>query len=173
MHQLTLEWASANQSLSQTLSLEESTRIPGAIRIGRDSTLCDVVLRHPDPTVEKTVSGLHIEIFFNSEANRLYLRNLTRDRQPPKRPNPVVVDGKKIITEEVPLHTGSQIRLGKMVLTIKAIASQEQAASANQPQYLRVCANPQSPHYHPLDYNNFNCDVCGYVMLGATLIHSA
>jgi hypothetical protein len=171
MHQLTLEWAAANQNLSQTLSLEQSTRVPGAIRIGRDATLCDVVLRHPDPTVEKTVSGLHIEIFFNPNSNSLYLRNLTRDRQPPKQPNPVVVDGRKIVTEEVPLRTGSQIQLGRMALTIKAIDAQEKAAAAKDPQYMRVCANPRSPHYHSLDYNKFNCEVCGYVMLGATLIY--
>ncbi|PSB15459.1 hypothetical protein C7B61_14205 [filamentous cyanobacterium CCP1] len=170
MHQLTLEWAAANQNLSQTLSLQQSTRVPGSIRIGRDATLCDVVLRHPDPSVEKTVSGLHIEIFLNPDSNRLYLRNLTRDRQPPKQPNPAVVDGKKVVTEEVPLRIGSQIQLGRMALTVKAIDAQEQAVS-KEPQYMKVCANPRTPHYHPLEYNKFNCEVCGYVMLGATLLY--
>jgi hypothetical protein len=169
MHQLTLEWASANQNLSQTISLQQSTRVPGSIRIGRDATLCDVVLNHPDPNIEKTVSGLHIEIFFNPDAQGFYLRNLTRDRQPPKQPNPAVVDGKKIVTEEVPLHIGSHIQLGRMALTVKAIDAKTD--TSKEPEYMRVCANPRSPHYHPLDYNKFNCEVCGYVMLGATLIY--
>lgn len=173
MHQLTLEWAAANQNLSQTVSLEQATRVPGTIRIGRDATLCDVVLRHPDPSVEKTVSGLHIEIFFNQNSNSFYLRNLTRDRQPPKQPNPVVVDGKKVVIEEVPLRVGSEIRLGRMALTVKAIdVNQGQAPAVSQsPQYMKVCANPRTPHYHSLEYNKFNCEVCGYVMLGATLIY--
>lgn len=169
MQQLILEWAIANQNLSQTVSLDQSTKTPGVIRIGRDATLCDVVLHHPDPSIEKTVSGLHIEIFLNSTTNSFYLRNLTRDRQPPKQPNPVVVDGHKVITEEVPLRTGSQIRLGRMALTVKAIESPQ--ASPQPPQYMRVCANSKTPHYYPLTYNKFNCEACGYVMLGATLIY--
>lgn len=171
MHHLTLEWVIANQNLSQTVSLEQSTRVPGTIRIGRDIALCDVVLRHPDPAIEKTVSGLHIEIFLDRNTNNFYLRNLTRDRQPPKQPNPVVVDGKKVIMEEVPLRAGSQIRLGRMALTVKSVETGQQAPQT--PQYMRVCANSKTPHYYPLEYNKLNCEVCGYVMLGATLLYPA
>lgn len=172
MQQLTLEWAVAGQNLSQTISLQQPTRVPGTIRVGRDAALCDVVLRHPDPNVEKTVSGLHIEIFLEPQTSTFYLRNLTRDRQPPKQPNPVVVDGKKIITEEMPLRVGSQIRLGRMVVTVKAIeTAAKQPEVPQNPQYMRVCANAKTPHYYPLDYNKFNCEICGYVMLGATLIY--
>lgn len=172
MQQLTLEWAAANQNLSQTVSLDQSTKTTGVIRVGRDATLCDVVLKHPDPSIEKTVSGLHVEIFLNPATNSFYLRNLTRDRQPPKQPNPVVVDGQKVITEEVPLRAGSQIRLGRMALTVKAIDSPQAAPQLPQtPQYVKVCANSKTPHHYPLSYNNFNCEICGYVMLGATLIY--
>lgn len=173
MQQLILEWAIANQHLSQIVSLDQSTRTSGVIRIGRDATLCDVVLQHPDPSIEKTVSGLHIEIFLNPTTNSFYLRNLTRDRQPPKQPNPVVVDGQKVITEEVPLRAGSQIRLGRMTLTVKAIESPQASPQTppQTPQYMRVCANSKTPHYYPLTYNKLNCEACGYVMLGATLIY--
>lgn len=172
MQQLTLEWAIANQHLSQTLSFDQSTKIPGMIRIGRDAARCDVVLKHPDPNIEKTVSGLHIEIFFNPTTYSFYLRNLTRDRQPPKQPNPVVVDGQKIITEEVSLQVGSQIRLGRIALTVRAIESPQIPLQASaSPQYMKVCANSKTPHYYPLTHNKFNCEVCGYVMLGATLIY--
>ncbi|GAB4377763.1 MAG: hypothetical protein Kow00121_28140 [Elainellaceae cyanobacterium] len=175
MHQVTLEWAAANQNLSQAVSLNQSTKVPGTIRVGRDATLCDVVLRHPDPNIEKTVSGLHVEIFFEPTDDTFYLRNLTRDRHPPKQPNPAIVDGRKVVQEEVPLKVGSQIRLGRMALTVKAIdlpQAQVPASKKTQdPQYMRVCANSKTPHYHPLDYNKLNCEVCGYVMLGATLIY--
>jgi hypothetical protein len=85
----------------------------------------------------------------------------------------VVVDGKKVVIEEVPLRVGSEIRLGRMALTVKAIdVNQGQAPAVSQsPQYMKVCANPRTPHYHSLEYNKFNCEVCGYVMLGATLIY--
>jgi hypothetical protein len=174
MQQLTLEWTAAEQHLSQTVSLQQSTKTPGTIRVGRDATICDVVIKHPDPSIEKTVSGLHIEIFFNPENHKFYLRNLTRDRQPPKRPNPVIVDGQKVVTEEVPLHVGSQIRLGRMALQVKAIETQQvpvATPSAPAPLYQRVCGNPRTPHYHPLTYNKLNCEICGYVMLGATLVY--
>jgi len=172
MQQLTLEWAIANQNLSQTLLLDQSTKTPGVIRVGRDASRCDVILNHPDPSIEKTVSGLHIEIFFNPTTNTFYLRNLTRDRQPPKQPNPVVVDGQKVITEEVPLRVGSQIRLGRMTLTVRAIELPQVAAQVpGRPQYMKVCANSKTPHYYPLTYDKFNCEACGYVMLGATLLY--
>lgn len=172
MQQLTLEWAVANQNLSQTISLQQPTRTPGSIRVGRDAAQCDIVLRHPEPDVEKTVSGLHVEIFLDPGTNNFFLRNLTRDRRPPKQPNPVVVDGKKIVNEEVPLHVGSQIRLGRMSLTVKAIdGAPNQPVVPQNPQYMRVCANSNTPHYYPLEYDKFNCEVCGYVILGATLIY--
>ncbi|NJO42376.1 MAG: FHA domain-containing protein [Cyanobacteria bacterium CRU_2_1] len=174
MQQLTLEWAVTNQNLSQTISLQQRTRVPGAVRVGRDEALCDVVLRHPDPNIEKTVSGLHIEIFFEPNAGSFYLRNLTRDRQPPKQPNPAVVDGKRVVTEEVPLHVGSQIRLGRMALLVRSIeVAQSPAQVPQNPQYMRVCANTKAPHFYPLDYNKYNCEVCGHIMLGATLIYPA
>lgn len=171
MQQLTLEWAAANQNLSQTIALNQSTKVPGVIRVGRDAARCDVALKHPDPSIEKTVSGLHVEIFLNPSTHGFYLRNLTRDRQPPQQPNPVVVDGQKVITEEVPLHAGSQIRLGRMTLAVKSIeVPQVPVPEAKSPQYMKVCANSKTPHYYPLTYNKFNCEICGYVMLGATLI---
>lgn len=170
MQQLTLEWAAANQNLSQTVTLDQSTRTPGVIRVGRDAIRCDIALKHPDPSIENTVSGLHVEIFLNPSTHSFYLRNLTRDRQPPQQPNPVVVDGQKVITEEVPLRVGSQIRLGRMMVTVKAIEALQVPAPEANPQYMKVCANSKTPHYYPLTYNKFNCEICGYVMLGATLI---
>lgn len=173
MHQITFEWAAANQNLAQTVSVDQFTKTPGVIRIGRDASQCDVVLRHPDPNIEKTVSGLHVEIFWEPNSHTFYLRNLTRDRQLPKQPNPAIVDGKKVIQEEIPLQTGSEIRLGRMALTVRALDVGAHPASPPKTQYMRVCANSNNPHYYPLDYNKLNCETCGYVMLGVTLLDPA
>jgi len=176
MHHITLEWAVLSQSLSQTLSPQQGTKAPGAIRIGRDAARCDVVLKHPDPTIEKTVSGLHVEIFFDPQTNSFCLRNLTRDRQPPQQPNPAVVDGQSVIAQEVPLHAGSQIKLGKMTVTVKAAEvekPQSMAQRQTQPPDLRYalkCSNVREPHFWPLDYQKLTCEICGRAILGATLI---
>jgi len=114
MHRLTLEWVECDRTLSQSISSEKATKIPGLIRIGRDAAKCDVVLN--DTT--NTVSGLHVEIFFESRTNEFFLRNCTKDRA---QPNPALVDGRRIIQEEIPIRIGSRIQIGKMVLNVKDI----------------------------------------------------
>jgi len=109
MSQLTLEWQESNQTRIETISDSQASQHSGTVRIGRDPSRCDLVLTHP------TVSGLHIEIFFNPNSNQFLLRNL-RDVNPP------IVDGKRIVTEEVPLHLHSKISLGQMVLQVSAIS---------------------------------------------------
>jgi hypothetical protein len=176
MYQLTLEWFVVNQGVSQTLSSQDNTKVPGSIRIGRDNARCDVVLKHPDPSIEKTVSGLHAEIFFEPRMNCFCIRNLTRDRQPPVQPNPIVVDGQKLIMQEMPLHVGSQIKLGKMTLIARAIeisAAEAQPivnAQPIDPRYALKCGNVREPHFWPLDYQKLTCETCGRAILGATLI---
>jgi hypothetical protein len=170
MHQLTLEWTVENQNVTHTLFPNQRTKVPGMIRIGRDASRCDVVLTHPDPSVEKTVSGLHVEVFFKPDANAFYLRNCTADRQPPRQPNPAIVDGQKVITEEVPLWTGSQIRLGKMTLRVKAVGD-PQVAKAPEARYVLRCSNVKEPHFWGMDYQKLTCEICGRTILGATLIY--
>lgn len=106
MNQLTLEWIEANQVKTHVITDQQTTKHPGAFRIGRDPARCDLVLQHP------TVSKLHIEIFFGSPT--FYLRNL-RDTNPP------AVDQHRVTQTPIALHTGSQILLGELELKVTAI----------------------------------------------------
>jgi serine/threonine-protein kinase len=108
MHELTLEWMEAGQLKTQTLSNKQLSKNPGTIRIGRDRQACDIVLSEP------TVSGLHAEIFYNSEQQCFYVRPLRQS-------NPPVIDGQPLLTGEVVLSEGSNLRLGQLDLRVREI----------------------------------------------------
>ena len=103
MNELTLNWTEAGQSRTQTLN------DPKPYRVGRDPTRCDIVLSHP------TVSGLHIEIFFDPSNHNFYLKNL-------RETNPPIINNQKLITSEVILNSGNNIQLGQQQLEIIAVS---------------------------------------------------
>jgi hypothetical protein len=112
MHELILAWTEAGVLKSQKIQEQQPSKHPGTVRIGRDPTQCDIIITHP------TVSGLHIEIFFNQTAQSFYLRNL--------RPiNPPLVDQQSIIEGEISLREGSSICLGQVELKVIAITGTE------------------------------------------------
>lgn len=129
MNQLTLEWQEADRLKTQTMSDQQQTKYPGTIRIGRDPVRCDVVLSDP------TVSGLHVEIFFNYAQQQFYLRNL-RDSNPPW------VDGSRLEVAEVALRQGSSFYLGETLIKVAAI-SMEETVQSNVPP--TVLLSPHSP----------------------------
>ena len=108
MHKIALEWVEEGRNRSQAFSFSKPNE--PSIRIGRDESQCDVIIKDP----AKTVSGLHIEIFFDVAKKTFYLRNLTKNRD---RPNPALVNGQKIVAEDVALSRCTTIQLGKMTLT--------------------------------------------------------
>ncbi|NJL77965.1 MAG: FHA domain-containing protein [Richelia sp. SM2_1_7] len=105
MNSLTLQWYDAGQEKTQIIYEQQPSKNPSTVRIGRDPLRCDIVLSNP------TVSGLHAEIYFNSQQKRFYIRNL-REKNPP------LVDGKQLIRGDVPLNEGSIICLGQMQLKV-------------------------------------------------------
>jgi pSer/pThr/pTyr-binding forkhead associated (FHA) protein len=109
MNSLTLQWQETDQNRTQQIYEQQVTKKPGTCRIGRDPAQCDIVLTHP------TVSGLHIEIFFNSQQQRFYIRNL-------REPNPPQIDGKPLVKGEIALSQGSIIYLGQQQLQITVIS---------------------------------------------------
>lgn len=110
MNQLTLEWVEADRPQTQIITDQQPSKNPGTVRIGRDPMRCDLVLQHP------TVSGLHVEIFFDPQQHQFLIRNL-RDSNPP-------VVGQQRLTQGVaPLQPGINIYLGQVALTVKAIAT--------------------------------------------------
>ncbi|WP_413174181.1 FHA domain-containing protein [Anabaena azotica] len=109
MNSLTLQWQEAGQNKTQQIYEQQNSRNPGTCRIGRDPVRCDIVLSHP------TVSGLHIEIFFHSQQQRFYIRNL-------REPNPPLVDNKPLVKGEMSLSEGSIIYLGQQPVQVIAIS---------------------------------------------------
>lgn len=108
--QLTLKWQTeAGEAQTHTIENGQQSKNPGTVRIGRDPTKCDLVLSHP------TVSGLHVEIFFDRQLQQFKVRNL-RDSNLP------VVDGKILASEEAKLREGSRIHLGQVELEVVAVS---------------------------------------------------
>jgi pSer/pThr/pTyr-binding forkhead associated (FHA) protein len=106
MSALTLQWYDAGQEKTQTIYEKQQTKNPGTVRIGRDPLRCDIILSDP------TVSGLHVEIFFNLQ--QFLIRNL-RPSNPPN------VDGKQLTQGEQPLKQGSVIFLGQTQVKVIAV----------------------------------------------------
>ncbi|HBE16651.1 MAG TPA: peptide-binding protein, partial [Cyanobacteria bacterium UBA11367] len=109
MNELTLEWQEGRQKRMANIRDGQPSKNPGTVRIGRDPVKCDLVIS------DLTVSGLHVEILFDSSTYTFVLRNL-RDTNPP------TVDGRQVIHGEIPLTQGSTIYLGQVYLTVLAVS---------------------------------------------------
>jgi RsiW-degrading membrane proteinase PrsW (M82 family) len=120
MNQLTVQWVEAGQRYSRTISDQQPSKNPGTIRIGRDPAKCDLLISDP------TVSGLHVEIFFDPTSQLPYLRNLRES-------NPPLVDNQQLVQGEIPLQQGSVIRLGQVTLTVSQIQSSLVAGTQGLP----------------------------------------
>ncbi|MBV6622144.1 MAG: protein kinase [Rivularia sp. (in: Bacteria)] len=112
VYELTLEWLEDNDIKTYKITNNQFSKIPGKIRIGRDPKDCDIVLLEP------TVSALHVEIFFNPEKEKFYLRNL-------RHKNPPILDGQLLLAGEMPLSGSSILRLGQQNIKVKDITSTE------------------------------------------------
>ncbi|HLO88088.1 MAG TPA: FHA domain-containing protein [Nostocaceae cyanobacterium] len=139
MNSLTLHWQEAGQNKIQQILDRQISKNPGTVRIGRDPLRCDIVLTDP------TVSGLHVEIFFHSQQQNFYIRNL-------RSTNPPYIDGKQLTQGELILSQGSVIYLGQQKLQVTAVSVDHIAATvlstppvaARQPQPQVNVATPQS-----------------------------
>ena len=109
MNSITLEWDEIGQHCTQKIYEQQPSKHPGTCRIGRDPQRCDIVITNP------TVSGLHIEIFFDSKQQSFYIRNL-------REPNPPQVDGEILATGEVTLSENSIIYLGEQQIKVTDIS---------------------------------------------------
>jgi predicted component of type VI protein secretion system len=130
MCELTLEWLQAGQLRRETIRHPQLSKSPGTVRIGRNPEECDIILTDP------TVSGLHVEIFFNPSSQTFCLRNL-------RHTNPPVVDDRQIVAAEVPLRQGSIIALGQLELKVVEISLEKPNNGIPPPFYFRP--NLQQP----------------------------
>ncbi len=156
MRSLILEWQENSQIRSQTIFDLPATK---KAVIGRDKEHCDIVLN--DNT--HTVSRIHGEIIFERSQGEFYLLNRTRERV---KPNPIYVNGQKIIHELAPLKIGSEICFGKVKLTVKAI-EHERKSEPNTGLKCHVCGKI-SPHSDL----SFVCRWCGASLASAISVYN-
>jgi FHA domain len=176
MNALTLQWHDEGKNYTQTIYDNQPSKNPGTVRIGRDPVKCDIVLNHP------TVSGLHIEIFFNLQQHSFIVRNLRSQ-------NPPTIDGQRLVHQELPLHAGSVIFLGQAQLKVKSVpeksnvpptiltAPPEQHLHHNHHQQQPVQATGkyglECPHCHrisPPKYLEVGCPWCGTSLAAAVSV---
>ncbi|KAF3890434.1 molecular chaperone DnaK [Tolypothrix bouteillei VB521301] len=117
VNQLTLEWLEVGQVKNTIIRDQQQSKNPGTVRIGRDPVQCDLVFS------DLTVSGLHVEIFFNQQVGQFYVRNL-------RQTNPPIVDGKALPTGEIALSQGSNLQLGQINLRVTAITLEQSGSVA-------------------------------------------
>jgi predicted component of type VI protein secretion system len=160
MSELTLQWSEFGQTKTQILRDQQPGKQPGKIRLGRDPALCDILFQ------ERSVSGLHVEIFFQPQAQQFFIRNLRLQ-------NPPLVDGTLLRQGDLPLRQGSRIRLGRIELQVTAMT----ITPAPQPTTPFPTTGPpstlayglQCPQCHHVSaYSNNaikqDCPMCGHSM---------
>jgi len=109
-NQLNLTWTEAGVRQTQTIQNVQPSKNPGTVRLGRDPTKCDIVFS------DSSVSGLHVEIFFNQELQQYAVRNLRAS-------NPPLVDGKILASGEATLTSGSRIHLGQVQIDVVSVSA--------------------------------------------------
>jgi len=114
-NQLTLTWTEAGVRQTQTIQNGQPSKNPGTVRLGRDPGKCDIVFS------DQSVSGLHVEIFFNQELQEYAVRNLRPS-------NPPLVDGKILASGEAKLRSDSRIHLGQVQIEAVEVTEVQVAA---------------------------------------------
>ncbi|MCA6572588.1 MAG: FHA domain-containing protein [Pseudanabaena sp.] len=153
MSELTLVWVETGFTKHYRIGLT-------MVRIGRDPARCDLVLSDP------TVSGLHVVIYFDPQKQKFCLRNMRES-------NPPVVDGKRLVQQEIELQQNSEIALGHQVLQITEIVTQSATRSISTPHnnpnqvYGLQCPNPKCAKISSYEKITLVCPWCGTSLAGA------
>jgi hypothetical protein len=101
---LQLYWQDEGSDRVKSIAAIDIYGRPTVVRLGRNPKLCDVIFS------SLTVSGTHVEIYFDRTEDAFWLHNL-RSSNPPQ------VDG-KTITDRILLQPGMLIALGKQEIAI-------------------------------------------------------
>jgi len=166
MNEIIIEWLEKSQLRKEIIRDQQLSKNPGTVRLGRDPVKCDIVLNHP------TVSGLHIEIFFNSNCHCFQVRNLRQS-------NPPVVDGKILIQGEMTLVQGSTICLGQTEIKVVAVTLSgssvpatilipPQSVSPGNQIYGLKC--PKCDRISPFERLDLGCPWCGTSLAAASSV---
>ncbi|OKH37098.1 peptide-binding protein [[Phormidium ambiguum] IAM M-71] len=166
MNEITFEWQEAGHIRKVVIRDQQLSKNPGTVRLGRDPVKSDIVLTHP------TVSGLHVEIFFNPSCYCFQVRNLRQS-------NPPVVDGKILIQGEMTLVQGSTICLGQTEIKVVAVS----LAGSSVPPTILMPPQPGSPgnqiyglkcpkcdRISPFERLDLGCPWCGTSLAAASSV---
>ncbi|MGY6529837.1 MAG: FHA domain-containing protein [Cyanobacterium sp.] len=165
MYRITLAWQEDREIRTRTIADDDCTLYPQKIIIGRgEQKECDITLKHSDPMIIRTVSNTHLQIFYDQEKNKLFANNLTQNRQPPKKPNPIIINGKKIIHDTVEIDKNTVIKLGKITMVVRNIELQNRTG-----EYIVKCSGAKK-HILTPEYEGLNCPYCGYVVFTGTTL---
>ena len=147
-NQLTLGWTEAGVRQTQTIQNGQPSKNFGTVRLGRDPAKCDIVFS------DSSVSGLHVEIFFNQELHEYVLRNLRES-------NPPLVDGKLLTQGEARLSSGSHIHLGQVQIDVISVS----ATAVGIPQTVLLSAPAVQSSPAPTGPSNYGlqCPKCSSV----------
>jgi predicted component of type VI protein secretion system len=157
MNELTLGWMQAGRLVTQKIRDRRVGKHSKSVRIGRDPARCDIIIQHP------TISGLHVEIFFNHQQNSFHIRNL-------KESNPPIINRKILTQGEVTLTKGSSILLGHVELKVLAVS--RTLRSLAQPRtYSLIC--PKCRRHLPYERLNLGCPWDGTSLAAAESVLEA
>ncbi|NES19681.1 MAG: FHA domain-containing protein [Symploca sp. SIO3E6] len=154
MPELTLNWQEKQQNISKKIFHQQYSKHPGTVRLGRDPAQCDLVFS------DLTVSGLHVEIFFDSAKHAFVLRNLRES-------NPPLVDGRAITYEEPLLHQGSTIYLGEVKLQVSEMELGEPEGHTLPKQVSYGLQCPNCGRHSSYDRIALGCQWCGTSLTSA------
>lgn len=161
MSELTLQWSEAGQIKTYRIVEGQPTKVAGVFRIGRDPSQCDLVLP------ERSVSGLHVEIFFRSDYHQVSIRNL-RFRNPP------LIDDYQLINGEALMHLGSRLTLGRVELLVQSLTFSHPSAGAPLPasSYGLKCPNPNCGKVsaYSQEILQQGCPWCGFSLAAANSV---
>ena len=131
---------------------------------GRDPGRCDLVFQ------DRSVSALHVEIFFDAVQHLVGVRSLRQS-------NPPLVDGRQLIQGTAYLHQNSRMQLGRIELTVTALKIAGNAAQAYTPHtphsnYGLQCPNPACGKVsaYSSELLKQGCPWCGFSLAAANSV---
>ena len=143
MKELTLIWTESGQQQHYQIRQTPIGQYPVTTRIGRDPNRCDLVLCDP------TISGLHVEIFFDLKTDQFRVRNL-------RSTNPAILDGQSLRVGDQAFKSESQLILGQQQIRVFAVISPPQVIPQTVP-----ISPPISPNT-TVQYG-LRCPTCGHI----------
>ena len=106
MQEIIISWQEKGLTKTETIKEIQPSKNPGIVRLGREPSDCDITFS------DLSISRLHVEIFYNNQHNKFYLRNL-------KANNPPMVDNQLVVKDaEVALNHNSLMCLGQTKIKV-------------------------------------------------------